>query len=54
MVGINVGEDEATVTAWIKDNVPNNMSYAVALDPKNSVKASYPTPGIPHEFVVGR
>ena len=46
MVGVNVGEDQATVTGWMAANMAGNMTYPVALDVDQSLKAAYPTPGI--------
>ena len=46
MVGVNVGEDQATVTGWMAANMAGNMAYPVALDVDQSLKAAYPTPGI--------
>lgn len=49
VLGVNSGEDEATVRSYIEKN---GYTYNIALDEKFDVMKKYPTNGIPYTLII--
>ena len=51
IIGVNVGEDESTVDAFIDTK---NYTFPIAYDTESSISNLYPSAGIPYTVIIGK
>lgn len=51
IIGVNVGEDESTVDAFIDTK---NYTFPIAYDTESNISNLYPSAGIPYTVIIGK